>query len=297
MNWPIDEFLGLIDVRGVSWCVIDMSTNSAFRIPHGAFAYIHLVVEGRVRLTGASGQPLDLATGDVAIQISGDMHKIRCGMARTTRIVEELASDVRKDVPLVAEIGEGQRSGRLLSGRLKILWPGGYQPARLPGTLTLRADDVGIDVAKLPGFLSAAGATAMLNRAAGLLFVQAFRATPYCRAHLQWNLRDPIVRAKVLIEKHPFTDWSVRALADRVGMGRSNFAARFVAQTGKTPIGALIEERMKYAETFLRDTDLKISEVGEKVGYHSEAAFVRQFTRHFRITPSKLRKQALSRVQ
>lgn len=297
MNWSIDEFLGLIDVRSLSWCFIDMSANSGFRVLHGDHAHIHAVLEGQIRLTGASGEPLDLVPGDVAIQISGDMHKLRCGLSRTARIVEELAGDVRSDTPLVAEVGKGHRAGRLLSGRLSILWPGGYLPARLPGTLLKRADDVGIDLQKLAKTAESAGAAAVLNRAAGLLFVEAFRTHPYCRAYFRWNLQDPIVRAKVLIEKHPFAAWSVKTLADRVGMGRSNFAARFAAETGKTPMSVLSEERMKYAEQFLRSTDLKIGEVGEKIGYRSEGAFVRRFTRHFRMTPSKLRKQALYRVQ
>lgn len=297
MNWSIDEFLDLIDVRSLNWCFIDLAANSGFRVAHGDCVHIHAVLDGRVRLTGETGDPLDLVSGDVAIQTTGNTHKIRCGPARTSRVVEQLATEFRGDHVLVAQVGQGHRAGRLLSGRLKVFWPSGFQPVRLPATLMTHASDIGLDLDKLSDAAMHAGAVGVLNRAAEMLLVEAFRSHPYFRAQLRWNLQDPIARAQVLIERHPFDPWSVKTLADRVGMGRSNFAARFVAETGKTPIGALCEERMKYAEQFLRDTDLRIEEVGEKIGYRSEAAFVRQFTRYFHITPSKLRKQEASRMQ
>lgn len=297
MSWSIDEFLDLIDIQSLNWCFIDLTASSGFRIAHGDCIHIHAVLDGQVRLTGETGDPLDLVPGDVAIQITGNTHKIRCGPARTSRLVEQLATDFQGDQVLVAQIGQGRRAGRLLSGRLKVLWPSGFQPVRLPSTLLTHAPYIGLDLQKLSAAAMRAGAVGVLNRAAELLLVEAFRSHPYFRAQLRWNLQNPIARAQVLIEKHPFAPWSVKALADRVGMGRSNFAARFVAETGKTPIGALCDERMKYAEQFVRNTDLRIEEVGEKIGYRSEAAFVRQFTRHFHITPSKLRKLGVPRMQ
>ena len=73
-------------------------------------------------------------------------------------------------------------------------------------------------------------------------------------------------------------------------MGRSSFAARFVKELGRTPIKALTEERMKHAANFLKETDLKITEISERVGYRSEAAFIRRFTSHFGISPGKMRR-------
>ena len=90
---------------------------------------------------------------------------------------------------------------------------------------------------------------------------------------------------------HPFQKWTVEILAKKVGMGRSNFAARFTAQTGKTPIDTLTEERMKHAAEFLAKTNLKIAEVSERVGYRSEAAFHNRFTSFFGVSPGKLRRQ------
>ena len=108
----------------------------------------------------------------------------------------------------------------------------------------------------------------------------------------QWDLGDPIARAQVLIEKHPFQPWTVDALAKKVGMGRSNFAARFANEVGMTPIDSLTLVRMQVAEEFLRNTELKVAEISERIGYRSEGAFIRRFTTHFGITPGKFRRLA-----
>jgi hypothetical protein len=49
---------------------------------------------------------------------------------------------------------------------------------------------------------------------------------------------------------------------------------------------------LRGAAALLREGQLKIAEIGETVGYGSEAAFSRRFTRHFGITPSRMREQA-----
>ena len=236
MTWSVDEFLDLIDIRSLNWCFIDMAANSGFRVMHGDGIHIHMVLEGQVRLTGETGDPLDLKPGDVAIQLSGIVHKVRCGHGRTLSTVSQLASELPGDEPLLVHVGQGRRACRLLSGRFQVLWPSGFQPVRLPATLSMRALDLGIDLQLLAEAAQGTGAGAMLNRAAELLLVEALRSDHYFQAQLRWNLQDPIARAKILIEKHPFARWSVKTLANRVGMGRSNFAARFVAETGKTPI-------------------------------------------------------------
>jgi transcriptional regulator GlxA family with amidase domain len=135
------------------------------------------------------------------------------------------------------------------------------------------------------------GAAAILTRAASLLFTVAFRADPQSELIFRDStLHDPIARARQLIETHPFTGWTVARLAKKVGMGRSNFAARFVAEVGRTPMDFVTEERMKLAATFLETSDLRIAEISERAGYRSEAAFSRRFTAYFGMSPGKMRK-------
>jgi transcriptional regulator GlxA family with amidase domain len=74
-------------------------------------------------------------------------------------------------------------------------------------------------------------------------------------------------------------------------MGRSNFASRFAKEIGRTPMEFMSEERMKHAALFLEKTDMKVAEIGARVGYRSEAAFIRRFTVRFGTTPGELRKR------
>lgn len=297
MNELVEEFFGHVNVRGMNWCLVDLSRDSGFQVRHGECAHIHLVLEGRVRLGDGNGRSVNLSEGEATIRMPGDVHELRSGASRTMRPIDQLAKPTASDTPALVAIGVGQRACRLLSGRLRIDWPGGNRPPYLPRGLSLNTGDLGLVIGRLVRAPSTAGAAAVLDSAAGLLLIAALRQR--LRDLDAWlsSFPDPVLRASVLIEKFPFLSWSVGVLADRVGLDRSRFTADFLARTGKTPMHALAEERMKYAVQFLRDTDLKIGEVGERIGYQSQSAFVRQFTKHFHVTPSGLRKQAMCRIQ
>jgi AraC family transcriptional activator of mtrCDE len=170
-----------------------------------------------------------------------------------------------------------------------VRWPGGQAPAALPALLRRSSDGL-VDGRALVEAATGPGASAVLTRFAQLLFVEAFRKHPDCQAVFRdSNLHNPIARAVQYMEIHPFQHWTVEALARKVGMSRANFAARFVAETGKTPFDVLTAERMRLAAEFIRDTGLKVSEISERVGYRSESAFSRRFTDHFGMSPGSMR--------
>lgn len=291
IHWSLSEFLNLIDLRGQSWCFVNMGARSGFHVLHSEAVLIHAVLEGAVKITAGVGQTIALTAGDVVMVLSGDAHAVRNHQGSSTQLIDLLNNGDYIDSPPTIPIGEGYSISRLLCGRLKVRWPGEFHPNGLPTMLSIRPMELGFDLRKFAEAATGAGAAALLTRLATLLFVSAFRDHPRCRAQFRWNLHDPIARAQVIIEKHPFQPWTVESLANKVGMGRSNFAARFTAQIGKTPIDALTEERMKHAENFLQNTDLKIADVSARVGYRSEASFIRRFTNRFGTPPGKYRRQ------
>jgi len=291
MRWSLSEFLSLIDLRGQSWCFVNMGARSGFCLLHSEDVLFHAALEGTAKITSGIGQTIGLKAGDIAIVLSGDAHAVRNHPASSTEPIDLLINGDYVDSPPVILLGKGHPTSRLLCGRLKVLWPGGSHPSRVPAVFLIRSTELGFDIRQFAESAMGAGAAALLTRLATLLFVSAFRDHPRCRAQFRWDLHDPIARARVVIEKHPFQPWTVETLANKVGMGRSNFAARFTAQTGKTPIDALTEERMKHAEGFLQSTELKVAEVSERVGYRSEAAFIRRFTNYFGVSPGRFRRQ------
>ena len=294
MHWSLSEFLNLVEFRGQNWCFIDMAAKSGVGIPHSDTVLMHAVLEGSVRLTRSSGETTEFKAGDIVLVLSGDSHTIRNSNCTSTHVVDLLNADGYVDEPPTVRVGEGLPESRVLSGRLKVRWPGGSRPRRLPATLVIHDEELGIDIRKFSADATGPGAAALLTRLASAFFVSAFRREPRCRALFQWDLGDPIARAQVLIQKHPFQPWTVDALAKKVGMGRSNFAARFVEEVGMTPIDSLTTVRMGVAEEFLRTTELKVAEISERIGYRSEGAFIRRFTTHFGVTPGKFRRSAAS---
>ena len=75
-------------------------------------------------------------------------------------------------------------------------------------------------------------------------------------------------------------------------MSRSSFAARFTELVGEPAMAYLTRWRMNLAHTRLREGDATVSAVATSLGYHSEAAFSRAFTRVVGQTPGSVRRTA-----
>jgi len=292
MRWSLSEFLNIIELRSQTWCYVGLSTGGGFKIPHNDVIYFYAALQGAADIAGVAGGTTRLRAGDVIMILSGEAHAIRDQPQSVTSNLDFLASGEYADAPANFTLGEGRPAGRILAGRLKVRWPGGQRPRALPPFLTAKTSDSIVNFAALLDKVPGEGATAVLTRAATLMFVTAFRDHPQCRAAFQdFSLHDPISRAQQYIQMHPFGAWTVEILARKVGMGRSNFASRFASDIGRTPMEYLSEERMKHAALFIEQTDMKVAEVGERVGYRSEAAFIRRFTTYFGFSPGELRRR------
>jgi AraC family transcriptional activator of mtrCDE len=90
----------------------------------------------------------------------------------------------------------------------------------------------------------------------------------------------------------PAHDWTVAELAGLAHMSRPSFARSFAAMSGTTPIQMLTRLRMEQASALLQEGSYSVGEVADRVGYQSEAAFSRAFTRHAGTGPGKFRQQA-----
>lgn len=289
-KWSLSEFLNHVELRSQTWCVVTLAASGGFSVPHNDDIAFYAVVEGKARLAGVGARAVELTAGEMVFVLSGESHALRGSPEAAAPILAFLAANEYVDQPAHFAFGEEATVARVLCGRIKVRWPGGQAPAALPPLLA--ADAGMVDLASLVRAAQGEGAAALVTRFANLLFVESFRGNGDCQAVFRNStLHDPIARARHHIEMHPFSPWTVEILARKVGMGRANFAARFVAQVGRTPIDALTGERMRHAADFLGDTDLKVAEIAERVGYRSEAAFSRRFAAHFGLSPGAMRKQ------
>lgn len=75
----------------------------------------------------------------------------------------------------------------------------------------------------------------------------------------------------------PSADHSVMALAQKAGLSRSAFMARFVRAIGCSPMVALRQMRMKRAADMLAARTFSVEQIARAVGYRSCSSFLRAF--------------------
>jgi len=97
-------------------------------------------------------------------------------------------------------------------------------------------------------------------------------------------------RALAALDRAIAERWTVERLATVSGMSRAQFARRFKAAFGVSPVDYLIRRRMERARELLERTDDSLHEIAVAVGYESEFAFNRAFRRHHGTPPGVFRR-------
>ncbi len=95
----------------------------------------------------------------------------------------------------------------------------------------------------------------------------------------------------------PRDRWTVKALANAAGLGRSAFSARFRDAVGVPPLTAITELRLAQAVTMLREESMPLIEIAFTAGYNSEAAFVRAFSRKYAMPPGRYRQEKVAEAK
>lgn len=79
-------------------------------------------------------------------------------------------------------------------------------------------------------------------------------------------------------------------VADALNMSKVNFRKKLSAISGMPPLRYINLVRLKKAAELLRSTDLKVSEIGYKVGFATPSYFAKCFTAEFGVLPKDYRK-------
>jgi AraC-like DNA-binding protein len=139
------------------------------------------------------------------------------------------------------------------------------------------------------------GGDAVITRVSDILVIQAIRS--WLESHSTTNsgwfaaLQDDQIGGAIgLVHHDPYQDWALETLSAEVGMSRSAFAARFMALVGEPPMQYVRRWRMHVAETLLKENSQPISELADRFGYQSEAAFSRAFKKCVGVSPGSVRK-------
>ena len=82
---------------------------------------------------------------------------------------------------------------------------------------------------------------------------------------------------------------SVDMLAEKMGLGRSQFYRKLKAITGLSPVELMKEMRLKKARHLLLSTDKTVSEIGYEVGFSNPAYFTKCYREVYSETPTATR--------
>lgn len=237
--------------------------------------------------------------GDVVLLPSGQRHTVRGGRRVTPR---PLAS-----ADLGGERAAGHVGARWLTGTFA------YEDARsdqllggLPPLIELRGAGehslAWLDVSSLMLVRETTppsqGSLVMISRILDLLFVQVLRAWatgPDATPGWLTGAMDPVVGDAVTsIHANPRHPWTVARLAGKSNLSRSAFAERFARLVGQPPAAYITEVRMTSAANLLLNTIETVGAIASDVGYESEAAFSRAFSKRYGMPPSRWRREARS---
>lgn len=99
----------------------------------------------------------------------------------------------------------------------------------------------------------------------------------------------PLAALDAHIDQHAAHPLQVVDLARLCGLSAARFHARFLAETGQTPMDYVRARRLRLGRQLLLDTRLAVGEVAMRVGYNSQSAFTVALSREFGVTPRALR--------
>lgn len=292
-----------LDVR----CLLDgpfSMTHDA--LPAGEAAF-HLLLAGQCRLRPAGGRVLQLAEGDFVLLPAGDAHETFDAAAPTAP-----AAAPMRELPAVG--------GAVLPVKYNTDAPGGasvdmlcgrFVYERGAGELLMRAlprvlhvglrESSGLahlqmltTVLRAEASNAQPGARAIVNALGQALLAYALRAfgrdtqVPSGWLALATDTRlGPSIQAVLHAPAQP---WTVASLGEVAAMSRATYARHFREKAGMS-VGAFVTQiRMMHACALLKDTRRGQAEIGQAVGYQSEAAFGKAFREVLGTSPGRWRR-------
>jgi AraC-like DNA-binding protein len=296
----ISDVLSVAGVRGTVAGTAEAGRGWGLGFDETNPACFHALGAGTAWLRVPGHDPLQLMPGDIVLLPRGGEHGLAA--AADTALVPFSSIAVSADRAFC--VGEPPTQTRIYCGHyhqdassatplfelLPDLVHVPASPGSAPGleaTLRLLAHELGE---------TRIGRPTVLDRLIDIVLVQVLRVwldqhpdsipTSWLRA-----LADPPVAAALAaIHADPARDWTIAALAEAASVSRATLARRFTALVGQPPSRYLAAWRMDLAARELVRTDRSIDSVAREVGYQSEFAFSKAFTRLRGTPPGRYRR-------
>ncbi|HJS97053.1 MAG TPA: AraC family transcriptional regulator [Solirubrobacteraceae bacterium] len=303
---PLADVLDLSRVRGALVANVRAHAPWGLELPQNTGASFHAVTAGTAWLRVDARQPIQLMPGDLLLLPSGAGHRLSSEPKGRCRPFDRSMKE-----ELMTPDGDLELGGR---GAVTTFVCAAYdydldmgQPLMglLPRVLHVPADPVtGRSIAALVDLLAGeiglreAGSRAASARLIDLLLIAAIRRWAERQPNAgppTWltALRDPLIgRVLAVLHDRPGEPWTLKKLATEVHVSRATLARRFTEEVGESPLAYLSRWRMQIAAQRLKHTTDTVESIARDVGYTSEYAFNRAFSRHRGHPPGRYRRLA-----
>ncbi len=298
---PLAEVVAMLRPSAPFSKLVIASTPWAVRRAELGRPFYFAVLEGACRLT-IDGD-VDARQGDTITLAEGDFVLIPASRGFATSSLDRLPPRPGEDVDTpIAPMPGGARVGdpqgpvalRMLVGHCEFESPdAALLVPLLPRWVHVQGERRLAMLMQLVGDESRADRPAremVMARLLEVLLIEALRSTASTAASpgLVRGLSDArLALALRGMHARPADAWSVERLAREAGLSRSAFFERFSRAVGVAPMGYLQAWRMALAKRLLRQRDVAITQVAERVGYSSVSTFGVAFTREVGKPPAR----------
>jgi AraC-like DNA-binding protein len=299
------DMLDSVRLRGRVFCRGEFAAPWAIGFSAGTISHFHVVESGQCWLRFDDGpDPIQIGADDVIVIPRGSGYQLADDPRTPSIPLSDIVGGNHGGTHAVLRLGGGGAETRVICGAFEFL---NDQAQSLLGVLpryiqvgarTGRDEWLDATVTLLRSEIRRfdEGTATIVGRLTDIIFIQAVRAwlrtQPEGTAGWLGALRDAAIGTALrLLHTTPARAWTVSDLAEEVGMSRSPFAARFTTFVGVAPLSYLARWRMQLAAGLLATGTLNLTEVAERVGYESAAAFSRAFKKQFGVAPGAYKRK------
>ncbi len=144
---------------------------------------------------------------------------------------------------------------------------------------------------KREGFQNGSLFTDSLGAALASHLLHRYSIRPLSRRNSAGGMAPSALRRSIaLMEANIEHDLRLSELANEAGVSTSHFIRSFRESTGKTPYQFLLQQRVKRAQSLMREPGSSLTEVALASGFADQHHLARVFRRITRITPSDYRR-------
>jgi len=299
---PLSEVIALLRPRTVVSKVISGAGRWAVRYSDFGQPSFCTVLDGSCRLSVDGQEPLTLEEGDFLLLPKTPGFTMSGFEPASAKLIDPTVSpspahEVRHGTP------EGDPDVRLLGGSFVFdTSDGGLLVSLLPTLVHVRGVERLSTLVRLvrdEAISERPGRDLVLGRLVEVMLIEALRTIQgeTAPAGLLRGLGDGRL-AIAIREMHadPARTWTVEELAKKAALSRSVFFDRFTGAVGVPPMEYLLGWRMAIAKDLLRQKDISLAEVAERVGYSSASTFSTAFSRFVGRPPSRFARESIAEV-